>query len=147
MNQLTVQTVLTPVDGSEASADAVEYAAAIADKYSATIHLLYVHGETITRGLNRGEVDPEDVIESQMTFLNDVARFCEDRNVRMKTSTAFGFSTTRKAQHPGSVILDVAESMDADFLVIPRERESSADVLEKAAEYVLLYASQPVLSV
>jgi hypothetical protein len=55
----------------------------------------------------------------------------------------------RKLTHPGSVILDAADQIGADFLVIPREsaREESADVLEKAAEYVLLYASQPVLSV
>jgi len=39
--------------------------------------------------------------------------------------------------------------VDADFLVVPREPMSgdTGDVLEKAAEYVLLYASQPVLSV
>ena len=43
----------------------------------------------------------------------------------------------------------VPVDVDADFLVVPREpvtgdREA---VLEKAAEYVLSYASQPVLSV
>jgi hypothetical protein len=47
------------------------------------------------------------------------------------------------------VILDCAEDLAVDFLVVPRETSAgdAADVLEKAAEYVLLYASQPVLSV
>jgi hypothetical protein len=54
-----------------------------------------------------------------------------------------------KTRHPGSVILDTAEELDADFVVVPREPVSGdpGEVLEKAAEYVLLYASQPTLSV
>ena len=69
--------------------------------------------------------------------------------VAVGSSMAYGFSTMRKTVHPGSVILDCADGLDTDFLVIPRESMAGdqGDVLEKAAEYVLLYASQPVLSV
>ena len=69
--------------------------------------------------------------------------------MRLDATVAYGFSKTKKSQHPGSVVLDTADEIGADFLVIPREdqHEDEQDTLAKAAEYVLLYASQPVLSV
>jgi len=52
-------------------------------------------------------------------------------------------------RHPGSVVLDVAESLPADFVVIPRETPTgdTDETIGKSALYVLRYASQPVLSV
>ncbi|MFB6105140.1 MAG: universal stress protein [Halobacteriaceae archaeon] len=145
---LSVETVLVPVDGSEASTDAAEYAVAIADAYDAEVHVLYVLGESVTRGLETGDVGSEAVAEDHATFLADLEEMGGAQGVPVTASTVAGFSTTRKTQHPGSVILDVAADIDADFLVIPQETDRpTPGVLEKAAEYVLLYASQPVLSV
>ncbi|HET7324453.1 MAG TPA: universal stress protein, partial [Halococcus sp.] len=39
---VAVETVLTPVDGSEQSLRAIEYAVAIAERYDARVHALYV---------------------------------------------------------------------------------------------------------
>ncbi|MFC3478026.1 universal stress protein [Halobacterium litoreum] len=145
---LEVDTVLVPVDGTEASVTAAEYALAVADRYDADAHALYVLGETVTRAIKAGDVAEDDVVEDTNTFLAEVAALAPE-DVTVESSIAYGFSTSRKLQHPGSVILDCADDVDADFLVIPREgmRGDAGDVLEKAAEYVLLYASQPVLSV
>lgn len=145
---LEVDTVLIPVDGSEASADAAEYAVAIADSYGADLHVLYVFGEAISRGIETGDLDEDQVAQDTQTFIDDVASIAPE-SVTVESSMAYGFSTHRKTTHPGSVVLDCAEDVAADFLVIPRERVGggTGDVLEKAAEYVLLYASQPVLSV
>lgn len=144
---IDVDTVLVPVDGSEAAAEAAERAAAVADRYGATLHVLYVLGEAPSRGLETGEVDPDHVARESEEFLADVRAVAPD-HVEVHAAMAFGFSTHRKSVHPGSVILDSAEEVDADFLVVPRSvSEGTVEVLEKAAEYVLLYASQPVLSV
>jgi len=145
---LEVDTVLVPVDGTEASATAVEYAVAVAERYGADVHALYVLGETVTRSIDAGNVAEEEVVEDTNTFLAEIASFAPEE-VSVDSSIAYGFSTSRKLQNPGSVILDCADDVDADFLAIPREglRGDAGDVLEKAAEYVLLYASQPVLSV
>lgn len=146
---LEVDLVLVPVDGSEAAMTAVEYAVPIADRYEADLHLLYVLGETLARGIESGDVEEESVARESRTFLEDV-REMAPAGLEVDSSMAYGFSTLRKTVHPGSVILDCAEDLDSDFLVIPREstgRGGDGDVLEKAAEYVLLYASQPVLSV
>jgi nucleotide-binding universal stress UspA family protein len=144
---MEVETVLAPVDGSDESATAAEYAVAVGDRYDAHLHVLYVLGERVTRALSAGDVAADDVADEHRAFLGDVRGVAADHGVSMRTSTAYGFSTQRKTQHPGSVILDAAAAVEADFLVVPRESMGDGEVLEKAAEYVLRYASQPVLSV
>jgi nucleotide-binding universal stress UspA family protein len=146
---LTVDTVLVPVDGTDASVAAAEYAFAVADRYDADAHALYVLGETVTRAIETGDVAEDEVVEETNAFFADLSDIAPD-GVGVDHSIAYGFSTSRKLQHPGSVILDAADDIRADFLVVPREGmrgDAAGDVLEKAAEYVLLYASQPVLSV
>ncbi|WP_134668686.1 universal stress protein [Halorussus marinus] len=146
---LAVETVLVPVDGSDESVEAAEYAAAVAETYGASVHAMYVLGEEFVRGIETGTVAEEEVLSETEAFMETVGDLAEEYGVELSTSNAYGFSTTRKTQHPGSAILDTADDLDADFLVIPREPVSGepGEVLEKAAEYVLLYASQPVLSV
>ena len=146
---LEVETVLVPVDGSDESVEAVEYAAAVAQKYGARVHAMYVLGEDVVRGIESGTVDEVDVLTETEAFIDTVRGVADDHGVGVTNSNAYGFSPTSKLQHPGSVILDTAEDIDADFLVIPREPLTGepGEILEKAAEYVLLYASQPVLSV
>jgi nucleotide-binding universal stress UspA family protein len=146
---LAVEKVLVPVDGSEESTRAVEYAVAVAARYDATLTAVYIVGEEVVRALESGQIDEDEVAESNRSYLETVSDLAAEKDVPIETTTAYGFSTRRKTRHPGSVVLDVAEDVDADFVVIPREAQSEGepDVLEKAAEYTLLYASQPVLSV
>ncbi|MCU4751813.1 universal stress protein [Halobacteria archaeon AArc-curdl1] len=144
-----VDTVLAPVDGSEESETAVEYAVAIADRYDASVHVLFVLGREVVQGMDSGVVPVDDVAENTQGFLEELAGVAEAYDVEVSMSTAHGFSPSIKTRHPGSVVLDSADSVDADFIVLPRESvaEAPTEVLEKAAEYVLSYASQPVLSV
>ena len=147
---VTVDTVLAPVDGSEESATAVEYAVAIADRYDASVHALYVLGQGVVHGMDAGTVAEDAVAEETQGFFDDIGTVADDADVPLVTSVDDGFSQTRKKRHPGNVVLDTADAIDADFIVLPREpvtEASSAEVLEKVAEYVLSYASQPVLSV
>ncbi len=146
--EFAVETVLAPVDGTEESAEAVEYAVAIADRYDATVHALYVLGRGVVRGLDAGTVDEDEVAETARVFLREIEEVGAEHDVPVSTSTTQGFSPTIKTRHPGSVVLDSADAVDADFIVLPRESATDApEVLERAAEYVLAYASQPVLSV
>jgi nucleotide-binding universal stress UspA family protein len=146
---LDVDLVLVPVDGSDESATAVEYAVAIAESYDARVHAVYVVGQDVARGIEDGAVDEQEVAAEAQSFIADVEAVATEHDVALSNSTAYGFSTTRKAQHPGSVVLDTADELGADFVVVPRESmaDDAGDVLAKAAEYVLLYASQPLLSV
>jgi nucleotide-binding universal stress UspA family protein len=150
MNEsLSLANVLVPVDGSEESTTAVEYAVSIAAEYEASVHAVYVLGEEVVRALERGLVDEDEIAADTEAFNDTAADIAASQGVSLTTSMAYGFSTKVKTRHPGSVVLDTAEEVGADFIVVPREPLSGdpGEVLEKAAEYVLLYASQPVLSV
>jgi nucleotide-binding universal stress UspA family protein len=149
MAELEVDLVLVPVDGSEESFAAMEYAVGIAAEYDASVHAVYVLGEDVVRGIENGVVDEAAVAGETEAFVDQATALAEEAGVGQTTSIAYGFSTQVKTRHPGSVVLDTAEELDADFLVVPREPVTGdpGEVLEKAAEYVLLYASQPVLSV
>jgi nucleotide-binding universal stress UspA family protein len=143
---LTVETVLVPVDGGEEALAAAEYGVAVAKRYDAAVHALYVLGEEMIRAVESGAAD-DDVVAGEIdAVLSTVTDLGERADVPVSTASAYGFSTKRKRVHPGSVVLDAADEVGADFLVVPREREHG-DVLEKVASYVLQYTSQPVLSV
>jgi nucleotide-binding universal stress UspA family protein len=148
---MEIDLVLAPVDGSTQSEAATEYALAIADAYDADIHLLFVLDETLVRAIDAGEVDADAIADQHHDFASDVQSRLDDRShgATLNHSTAAGFSPTRLRQSPGSVILDVAEDVDADFIVVPREpgSEGTEDAIGRAALYVIEYASQPVLSV
>ncbi len=143
-----IDLVLAPVDGSDESETAVEYALALADRYGADLHLVHVLEERIVRGLDAGDVAASSVAEHHRAF-DDRVRERLPEGVALSSSSAAGFSPSRLSQTPGSVVLDAAEELAADFLVIPREppRTDPGETLGKAALYVLEYASQPVLSV
>ena len=149
MDTLDINLVLVPVDGSEESTTAVEYAAALAQKYDASVHTVYILGEDVVRAIETGAVDEAEVAAESEAFADTAREVADAHGVTLSTSTAYGFSTQVKTRHPGSVVLDTAEDLAADFVVVPREPVSGdpGEVLEKAAEYVLLYASPPVLSV
>lgn len=146
--EVDVETVLVPIDGSDEAEHAVDYAIAIADRYGAAVHATLVLGEDASRAVEEGTVDDEGMAADARALFSAIARGAESAGVPFSHSVTAGFSTTRKLVHPGSVVLDVAEQIGADFIVIPRESGvEEDDILEKAAEYVLSYASQPVLSV
>jgi nucleotide-binding universal stress UspA family protein len=141
---LAVETVLTPVDGSDPSMRAAEYAVAVAERYDAGVHALYVIGEEAASE----SVFGDDAAAASEAFIDDIRTFTPD-GVPLTHSSAYGFSPTMKTRHPGSVVLDAAEDAAVDFIVVPREPVSgdSDRPLGRAAEYVLQYATQPVLSV
>jgi len=149
MAELEVDLVVVPIDGSEESRTAVEYAIAVADRYDAAVHALYVLGEPTVRALDNGAVAEAEIADDTEAFSDAIADLAAEAGVELATSIAAGFSTSVKTLHPGGVVLDTAEAVEADFIVVPREpaADAQSDVLETAAEYVLLYASQPVLSV
>lgn len=144
---MEVDTVLVPVDGSETALEAVEYATAIAERYQAGVHALYLVAENAGEAMANGEITAESVAEQGEEIMATVRTLAGE--VPITHSSACGFSVSRLSQHPGSVILDVAETLNADFVVVPREPVTGSPeaVIEKAAEYVLAHASQPVLSV
>ncbi|QCC50589.1 universal stress protein [Halapricum salinum] len=142
-----IETVLVPVDGTSEAERAVEYAVAVAQRYDAGVHVLHVVGESVARGVQHGAIDADDVADDHQAFMDTVRGYAN--GVPVTQSVALGFSATKLTQHPVGVVLDTADEIGADFVVVPREsvREQPTAMLGKVAQYVLSYASQPVLSV
>jgi nucleotide-binding universal stress UspA family protein len=147
MAPVSVETVLAPVDGSDEASTAIEYAVAVADRYDATVHALYILDESVVRDIERGEMDETAAAVDSQAALDEYRECATAADVPFVDSTVAGFSTRRKMTHPGSVVLDIAEDVGADFIVVPREPVAPEDTLTKAAEYVIAYATPPVLSV
>ena len=141
--------MLAPVDGSDNAAAAFEYAVAVAERYGARVHVLFVLGEEIARRLQGGAIDSDTVAETTMAAVQPVRDRLGGTDVPSTHSSAYGYSTERLTQHPGSVIVEVAEQLSADFVVLPREPVTGDPeaAIEKAAQYVIAHADQPVLSV
>jgi nucleotide-binding universal stress UspA family protein len=148
---MNVDSVLAPVDGSDHADRSAAYAVALAARYDATLYLLHVLDETTVRGMEEGTVDPDAIAADQRAVTETIREQLAEagHDGRLEQSSAAGFSPTRLRQSPGSVILDVAEDNDADFIVVPREPGSDepTEAIGRAALYVVQYASQPVLSV
>jgi nucleotide-binding universal stress UspA family protein len=144
---MDIETVLVTVDGSDASLAAAEYAVDISDQYNSHTHALYVLDEEVIDRLSAGDEDSDAIAEEMESFFDRAREIVGDRT--FSYSTAYGYSQSQLSRHPGSVILDTAVSVDADFIIVPREPVSGTpgEVLGKAAQYVLAYAEQPVLSV
>lgn len=150
MGALEIDLVLAPVDGSGESETAAEYAVTIAERYDATIHLVYVLEAEQMQAIDGGEAAADQLADEIKSFTDHVTAHGADHGVTVSSSTAYGYSTRIKTRHPGSVILDTADEIRADFLVIPRQETTengTGGIFEKVAEYIVLYASQPVLSV
>lgn len=144
---MEIDTVLVSVDGTDAAMNAIEYGVAIADRYTASVHALYLLGENAATAIDDGSIDAAAVANRGEDIMDGVRAVAGD--IPVDHSSACGFSVSRLSQHPGTVILDVAEMLDVGFIVVPRQPVTgdSEAVIEKAAEYVLAHASQPVLSV
>src|SRR5699024_9259667 len=104
---LAVETVLTPVDGSDTSMRAIEYAVAIAERYDAGVHALYVVDEENTRTASFGDVDDSELAAANEAFIADAHELAPE-GVPLSHSSAYGFSAMTKTRHPGSVVLDAA---------------------------------------
>ncbi|MFB6309089.1 MAG: universal stress protein [Haloarculaceae archaeon] len=148
---MEIDLVLAPVDGSDRSETAAEYAVAVADRYDADLHLLYVIEERVRREIDAGRIDGDRIAENHRAFTATVRESLAEagHDGDLAHSTATGFSQTSLRQSPGSVVLDAAEEIGADFIVVPREPGSDdpEEGIGRAALYVIEYASQPVLSV
>lgn len=145
-----IETVLVPVDGTEQAARAVEYALTVADRYDASVHVLHIVSDELRQTVQADEGAAAEVAAEHRAFLDSATAAAETRSaVPVSASAAVGFSKSQLRTHPVSVVLETAANVGADFIVVPREslRDDSSAMLAKVAQYVLSYASQPVLSV
>ncbi len=103
---------------------AAEYAVAVAERYDADLHLLFVIDERLHQDIDSGDVSATAIAEEHQAFTESIRdRFRDAHDGVFETSSATAFSRHDSAT-PGSVVLDVAEDLDADFIVVPARKEA-----------------------
>lgn len=152
MAQQTISRIVVPIDGSENSMEAADYAVKMAEKYGSelsVVHVINIDQYLQAFGLYRlSYPDPvkkkvdEGKIEAQKWF-TEVTRNAEQRKVHVKTEVI---------DSPLSVvaaIVNYAESEKADLIVIGTRGHSgiSKMLLGSVASGVITYAPCPVLVV
>ena len=140
---VTLERILVPVDFSDCSLDALEYAAVVAQQAKASLMLLHVlepvsYGLDFTLGHSRTR---EQVRETWTKRLEELAASLRVRQVQVESQLRGGL--------PSDSILDSARTLPCDFIVMGTHgrRGISHAFSGSVAEAVLRKALCPVLTV
>ena len=140
---VTLERILVPVDFSDCSLDALEYAAVMAPQAKASVMLLHVL-EPVSYGLDfdLGHIrSREDVRESWTKRLEELAATHQHPNMRIEYRLRGGF--------PADSILDAARTLPCDLIVMGTHgrRGISHTISGSVVEAVLRKAHCPVIAV
>lgn len=132
-------TVLVPYDGSDGANRAVEHAFDLAEQYGATVHALFVvdthrYGEP---ALSTTELVVDEVTEEGQEMLNRLAERADNEGIEMVTRCCHG--------HPHTEILDYADEVDADLVLMGYQGQSNRNHLGSTVDRVVRSGQRPVL--
>jgi len=137
--------ILVPVDFSDCSRKALEYALPFASQFHAEIALLHVvHVNYYAANSEYTTFDyPELIEETQRAGEKELD------NLARSLSKTCPVKTLIRTGHPGSVIVDTAKKRGMDLIIISTHGHTGFKrvFLGSTAEYVVRYAPCPVLIV
>ena len=135
------RTILVPVDGSEVSRTALSHAVGIAEGSGATVHTLAVVEPSGSRlGFDAGDAEALDSAVGELADAILAANGTTDVEIE---------SEVRRGREPHETILDYAEEVDADLLVMGRHGTASLPerILGSTADRITRLADIPVVLV
>ena len=137
--------ILLPTDGSDAVGAMIVHGLALADRFDARLHALYVideveSGATIVGNRESGDVRT-GLEEDGRRAVEDVAEAAAERGIDVTTSVREG--------EPHGEILDYAEGHDVDMIVMCTHGRSglSRFLIGSVTEAVIRGTERPVLAV
>jgi nucleotide-binding universal stress UspA family protein len=138
------ETILIPTDGSKAAERGIEHGLGIAVDNRADVHFIQVVDESRygkTPALSNYELALEEVENEIMAELQEIAERAENKGLNVETNCCRGV--------PHEKIVDHAEEIDADLVVMGKHGEGKAETphVGSVADRVLRIASCPVLTV
>jgi nucleotide-binding universal stress UspA family protein len=141
----TIRTILVPVDFSDHSSAATDYAVDIAKVFGAKIHLLHAYHVPAQIAMPGEMVIPPDL----RSGLRDSAARKMEKTSHKVSEGGVEVATTVVEGLPSQTIIDAAESMKADLIVMGTRGLSGLKhvLLGSVAERVLRLAPCPVLTV
>jgi nucleotide-binding universal stress UspA family protein len=134
-------TILVPIDGSDGSEEALRHGVDLAERYDATVHLVYVVDEGIYShygGIDAIERAEEALEEAGEAALESARERVEAASLPVETHVE------RAAPHEG--IVDASRHVGADLVVMGTERRSDEyrTLLGSVTERVLHASAVPV---
>ena len=140
--QLQIKTILVPLDFSAASMQVLKYAIPFAEKFKASIHLVYVQPAdelTAISGAGRLMLNCADAIALMQNRLSEVER---NHHVRFWPDICHLASG-----RPYEEICKLARELEADLILLPTRGQSRLKhiLLGSTTERVVRYAPCPVL--
>ncbi|MFB6102214.1 MAG: universal stress protein [Haloplanus sp.] len=136
--------ILIPTDGSDCATAAVEHALTVADRFDATVHILYVV-ETDLVGHSAPALDPDslrDALRNQgETATATIEERAADRGLESVTSIVEGV--------PEDTILDYVGDEDIDLVVMGTHGRRGLDryLVGSVTERIVRRADVPVLAI
>jgi nucleotide-binding universal stress UspA family protein len=138
--------ILLPLDGSECSKSAMRYAFAVAKRYGAEVHALYVVNEAVLWALE-GQGRQEEARGAERSFEEEGRRILSEASevgsrLGMKVVAHMGKGI------PFNEIVRASRSIGADLVVMgTRGSGGSHSLMGSTAEGVIRYSGIPVLVV
>ncbi len=132
--------VLVPTDGSDGAERAADSAIAVAERYDATVHAVYVVDEAPMRY--------EDAPRSLLGPLEAAGRRAVDEVASLAEEAGLGYTTSVRRGVPFREILDRGERIDADLVAMGTRGRTGrpAVLLGSTTARVLRHSSIPVLA-
>jgi nucleotide-binding universal stress UspA family protein len=131
--------VLLPTDGTDAMTPVVERAAALADAVGATVHLLYVVDDRAFLTL-----DDADAAAAELRAEGETALA---RTAATLGADGIGVRRSVRAGDPTEEIVDHAERIDADAVVMGAHTDYEEAMLGSVSRGVVARSPVPVLTV
>jgi len=144
---LPVTHILCPIDFSESSYQALETAEELAVHFNAKLTVLHVVQDIPV--LPALPTNPSIDVPEYQEKLEEAGRIALDMTIQEKVSSVVQAESMIKSGRPADVIIDAADELKPDFLVISTHGESGVAHLMfgLVAEKVIRHASCPVLTV
>lgn len=135
------ETILVATDGSERARRAAEYAVDLAARYDAAVHAVFVVDTHLLDepALSTAELSTDAIEDAGHGFLVEIQELADERAVDFERRSVHGV--------PKYEILDYADEIGADVIVMGSVGHTPGHRVGSTADHVFEHADQPVLTV
>ena len=135
------ENVLLPVDGSEGSARAEDFALELAERYGGRVHVMHVIDTRLMSepALSSMELVTDEAEAAAKQLLREVAERATDEGIEVSTRCCHGT--------PHEEIVTYADEIDADVVVMGYRGQSHEQRIGSVVDRVLREIDRPVLAV
>lgn len=133
--------ILVPTDGSDVSIRAAEEAFELAEKFDATVHIIYSVATIETGTIENASAETAHLYEIGENSLEKAETLANEYDAEVNTAVEVG--------SPHAAILDYADEHDIELIVMGTHGRTGAErvLLGSTTERVMRHTSRPVLTV